>query len=224
MHEATLIFDIHTYWHAGSGRGRSAVLDAEVIRDRAGLPYLPGKTVKGLLRKAVRLGERLEMVPQGVVERIFGSAVPGLEEATPDTQFDDGDDFTTFRDAQQLALESGRFATQPGTIWFGSAELPDAWRAWATGLTGEARSQLEGLFHTVASTAIDEDGVAREHTLRVVEATVPMVLEATIAGDHPQWAEDLEHIRACLPLLRAVGSRTRRGYGRVTIKLRTEGA
>ena len=44
-------FSILSYWHAGSGQGRSAVSDALVQNDRNGLPFLPGRTVKGLLRE-----------------------------------------------------------------------------------------------------------------------------------------------------------------------------
>ena len=44
---------IHSYWHAGSGLAAGADVDALVLKDERLLPYLPGKTVKGLLREAV---------------------------------------------------------------------------------------------------------------------------------------------------------------------------
>ena len=50
-----LRFEIQSFWHAGSGRGDGAVADATVLRSRAGLPILPGRTVKGLLREACDL-------------------------------------------------------------------------------------------------------------------------------------------------------------------------
>lgn len=43
----------HTDWHCGSGLGAGADLDTRVVRDAEGLPFLPGRTVKGLLRDAV---------------------------------------------------------------------------------------------------------------------------------------------------------------------------
>lgn len=43
----------HTDWHCGSGLGAGADLDTRVVRDADGLPFLPGRTVKGLLRDAV---------------------------------------------------------------------------------------------------------------------------------------------------------------------------
>lgn len=43
----------HSPWHCGSGLSAGADLDALVIKDKNGLPYIPGKTLKGLIREAV---------------------------------------------------------------------------------------------------------------------------------------------------------------------------
>jgi CRISPR/Cas system CSM-associated protein Csm3 (group 7 of RAMP superfamily) len=39
-------------WHCGSGLAAGADVDALVVKDADGLPYVPGKTIKGLLREA----------------------------------------------------------------------------------------------------------------------------------------------------------------------------
>jgi len=39
------------FWHIGSGMGAGAVADAVVLKDERGLPYVPGKTIKGLVRE-----------------------------------------------------------------------------------------------------------------------------------------------------------------------------
>lgn len=39
-------------WHIGSGLAGGAEADAVVLKDRDMLPYIPGKTIKGLLRDA----------------------------------------------------------------------------------------------------------------------------------------------------------------------------
>jgi CRISPR/Cas system CSM-associated protein Csm3 (group 7 of RAMP superfamily) len=39
-------------WHIGSGLGAGAELDATVLKDKDGLPYVPGKSIKGLIRQA----------------------------------------------------------------------------------------------------------------------------------------------------------------------------
>ena len=44
---------IHSYWHCGSGLAAGADVDALVIKDQEGMPFIPGKTMKGLIREAV---------------------------------------------------------------------------------------------------------------------------------------------------------------------------
>lgn len=39
-------------WHCGSGLSAGADADARVLRDRQGFPFLPGRTLKGLVREA----------------------------------------------------------------------------------------------------------------------------------------------------------------------------
>lgn len=43
----------HSYWHCGSGLAAGAGVDALVVKDADGLPFVPGKTIKGLLREAM---------------------------------------------------------------------------------------------------------------------------------------------------------------------------
>ncbi|WP_170020702.1 RAMP superfamily CRISPR-associated protein [Campylobacter sp. RM16190] len=43
------------YWHAGSGLSGGAALDNYVIKDSRGLPYMPGKTIKGLAREVAEM-------------------------------------------------------------------------------------------------------------------------------------------------------------------------
>lgn len=41
-----------TYWHCGSGLAAGADVDLLPVKDRNGLPFVPGKTIKGLVREA----------------------------------------------------------------------------------------------------------------------------------------------------------------------------
>ncbi len=58
-------------WHCGSGLAAGADVDALVVKDAEGLPYVPGKTIKGLLREAA---EELNGTTS-LLNRIFG--LPG---------------------------------------------------------------------------------------------------------------------------------------------------
>lgn len=55
MEDNTLYYSIEffTYWQCSSGLSSGAEFDSLVIKDKDGMPYVPGKTVKGLLREAL---------------------------------------------------------------------------------------------------------------------------------------------------------------------------
>ena len=55
-------------WHCGSGLAAGADVDALVVKDANGLPYVPGRTMKGLLRESAQeLGGDFNLF-----NRIFG--------------------------------------------------------------------------------------------------------------------------------------------------------
>ncbi|MDR1375863.1 MAG: RAMP superfamily CRISPR-associated protein, partial [Synergistaceae bacterium] len=50
--EQTLVLTFESDWHIGSGAGIPGSVDRQVLRDKNGLPYVPGKTLTGILRDA----------------------------------------------------------------------------------------------------------------------------------------------------------------------------
>jgi CRISPR/Cas system CMR subunit Cmr4 (Cas7 group RAMP superfamily) len=54
------------YWHLSSGASAGPALDALVVKDEFGLPYVPGKTIKGLLK------EMVSHLDKQKVKKIFG--------------------------------------------------------------------------------------------------------------------------------------------------------
>ena len=57
------------YWHLSSGLSAGSKLDSTVTRDENGLPYIPGKTIKGLIREIAELSNNKEFVT-----KCFGSS------------------------------------------------------------------------------------------------------------------------------------------------------
>lgn len=53
------------FWHLSSGASAGPALDALVVKDSDGIPYVPGKTIKGLLR------ENTEMIDKEKAKEIF---------------------------------------------------------------------------------------------------------------------------------------------------------
>ena len=159
-----LTIEILTYWHAGSGSGRGGDVDALVLKDRHGLPYLPGKTVKGLLREAMWNCEEVGQVAEHRTDALFGKAAP----------------------------EGRSDGSTPGVLVFDDFTLPDAEHAWlAAKVNAPVR---EALYERFASTKLNEQGMADDRTLRATELCVPLTLTAIITGpDNDEWVEDVRN-------------------------------
>lgn len=195
MNSALLTLDIRTDWHPGTGRGSGFHLDALTHTGADGLPRLPGRTLKGLLRDALWRAESWcwPDVPAGSTAVIFGTA----------------------------AIDQ---ASSPGLLRVSDATLPAAVSAWLAG-TPEGRALIPGLYREHFSTAIDhQTGVALGRSLRGMRTIVPLTLQARleeVAGvpTVPDWHARLS---AVLPLVTAVGASRSRGFGRVCLSWATE--
>ena len=191
----TLTIALFGFWRAGTGRGYGVGVDAVVRRDEVGLPLLPGRHLRGLLRDALEtltiLGD--SSVPPGTAERLFGRPA--------------GDGET-------------RHDGTPGIVTVGSAHLPGAWRAYARALPAAQRTtEFAPLFPRLSSTTIDDhSGTAKSGGLRTAEVAVPMELHASIGG--PLGKEDIDALRAAARWVRAVGGGRTRGLGRARLSLR----
>lgn len=193
MSAIRLRFELLGWWHAGTGRGDGARADAVVRRSHGGLPFLPGRTAKGLLRDACGTLRDLGRVRQDELVAWFGSEL-----------------LSRTKDAE----EEARYTSVPGALRFSSATLGAEWEAWGAS-RGDTEDHRRLLFGTLASTAVDEEGVARDATLRTIEVAVPVALIATVEGpDDPRW---IAGVRESLPLIRAVGAHRTRGLGRVAV-------
>ncbi len=49
MKDLTIKIEFFSPWHCGSGPSAGADADSLVIKDINGLPFIPGKTIKGLI-------------------------------------------------------------------------------------------------------------------------------------------------------------------------------
>lgn len=196
MNVATLVIDIQSYWHPGTGRGSGFHLDAVVHTGPDGLPRLPGRTLKGLLRDAVHRAEQWgwSNTPSGSTEALFG---------------------TLGRDGQP---------TRPGLLRVSDATLPDGVAAYLA--TEAGKPLIPGLYREHFSTAINADtGVAASRSLRGMQVVVPVMLEALVTEIPgivavPDWQTCLAGV---FPLVTAVGAQRTRGFGRAHLSWKKEG-
>lgn len=193
MITGTLVFELLDYWRCGAGHGSGRLLDATVVKTPAGLPMIPGRTIRGLCRDAVARAEAFGHLPEGTTEAMFGSQRPT---AGADTQ--------------------SRFTTNSGAWTCSNATLGADWEAFAASTTH--KDVLSRFFDTHASTKLDEHRVAEGGTLRTVEVAVPctLVCEWECEDDDLDVAQILS---ACVGTIRSLGVARSRGFGRARVSV-----
>lgn len=176
--------EFFSYWHASSGLAGGAYADLLVNRTREGLPYIPGRTLKGLLREAAETINHFdtELVTRDFILDVFGQV--------PD----------------EKDMEEER-ATLEAQSFFSNAYLSDHLQKVIP------QEQISFLYHVLASTKINEQGVAADGTLRQLEVTIPLVLLATIEQfpDKPGYEQQLNY---CFQWIKRMGLNRSRGLGR----------
>lgn len=182
----------HSNWHCGSGLSAGADLDALVIKDKNGLPFIPGKTLKGLIKEA------LEDIKELSGSHIDLGCILG-EEANQKKANKEADQGKPVYDTQ-------------GKCFFRNAELEETLR-----LAIIQQNLQEYLYHSVASTAM-ENGVAKEHSLRKMQVTLPCVLEGEII-DVPDSDEYYFLFKAAFQYIKRIGLNRNRGLGRCSISI-----
>lgn len=184
-------FEFRSYWAVNSGFGSGALLDSVVVRTPSGLPYLPGRSVKGLFRHAVQQGEDATEFPKDTTLWLFGT--------------DAGD-------------HPDRTLTQRGALQFENAVIP-GWEAWAAEAGNSGSGLLDGLFRELASTALADNGQVKKGSLRTQEVTIPLELKTFVVGPEPEvgrnWPAILETAAGAI---HAAGADRHRGLGRVVVR------
>ncbi len=177
-------------WMCSSGLGAGAETDSEVIKDKDGLPYIPGKTLKGILKDAcmeiVDLDTNGQFLTQNQIDYIFG--VEAKQK----------------KDDEEQAKPSIE-----GHAFFSNAKLPKVEKEEIV------KNQLQNfLYHNVASTRINDKGVAVDKSLRVKEVCMPVSLIGQIQVEE-EYHSVLEK---AMKWTRQLGTNRNRGLGRCIIE------
>ncbi|MCH8555011.1 MAG: RAMP superfamily CRISPR-associated protein [Schleiferiaceae bacterium] len=143
-----------SYWHCGSGVSGGAETDTLIKRDPSGMPFVPGKTLKGHLREAATWYSQLHPDTEALVTRIFG--VENTRDSNGDT------------DKKSVEVNAGK------------AFFSDCYAHPQITRTLNKKSDL--LTTTVYATAIEESGVAKNQSLRSMEVALPFTVYGRIDG------------------------------------------
>ncbi len=120
MSEIHYQIEFFSPWHCGSGMGGGDDADYRPLLDEQGMPFVPGKTVKGLLREAAcAIG-----APNDFVEKVFG------------------------RPSKRNGAREMRSDSTEGTAHFANAEIPPATRQLIAGKPELAAELLLGRYFT----------------------------------------------------------------------------
>lgn len=190
----------------GRGDGVAGLVDAEVLHDPFGLPYLGGKTLKGLL--AAECAEILYALKQAG--------------HTPMAEWEEA--------ARFLFGRPGSRADKIGRMIVGNAQLPEDLRALIQAdfrLLKERekgkrqRANLESLTTLRRQTAADEQsGASKDNTLR----TTRVIVRGTTFTARLDFTEPVSEracwlLAACVQAFHRAGTNRNRGYGRLQAAL-----
>lgn len=199
MKNITYTLTFHSEWHCGSGLATGADLDALVVKDRRHLPFVPGKTIKGLVREAVENVLFFQGKADDEKRKLFIQAFGNAENA--DWNMMDH-------------VSPGKDYMRKGETFFTNAELaPELQEA----VCGQGLSSY--LYRSVTSTAIGEDGITVEHSLRRMETVVPCELTGRIINVPDGLAEEM---KKGLRFIKRLGLNRNRGLGRCEFQIKKE--
>lgn len=188
----------------GSGEGWGATIDSNTVFDEYGLPYIPAKRIKGVLREsALEVAEMFEKSKidtncnwQKKVEMLFGKR---------------GE-----RDSSPVCFSN---------LYLEEYEKNKEWLRWAM-LEGYpsliSRDMVLRTFTNIRQqTAIDEDGIAKENALR----TIRVLKRGILFSGAVQIEDGVGFEPLCLAVcnLRYIGTNRNRGFGHIYCELSENG-
>lgn len=191
---ATLTITLLSDCLPGSGAGVGAYIDTDSVFDRYGFPEIPGRRLKGCLRETAQrlLAMGCSYYSQEDVRALFGDE--GCEGS-----FLIGNAQVKGVHQLRLAVEHYRSVCRKDQIFL---------------LQPEAIADSYTNIHT--RTAIDENGIVREHSLRTVRALRKGTV-FTCSVSFPKEAKSF--VVCCAKGLRHIGTNRNRGFGCVRIEL-----
>lgn len=188
----------HTDWHCGSGLAAGADVDALVVKDKDDMPFIPGKTIKGLVREAVE-----ELL---FLKKEFENKSNAIWQA-----FGNSEDRNTKKETD---CSKNYELMEKGCMFFTNATLDNKEQKAIV-----SNHAAKFMYRDIANTAIGNDGIAKEHSLRKIQVVVPCTLYGVIM-DVPD--EMVDEIIESLQFIKRLGQNRNRGLGRCTIKGRKE--
>lgn len=200
--EKKLALTFDSDWHIGSGAGIPGSLYRQVLRDDHGLPYVPGKTLTGIIRDAAEWIAATRDSAEGGCAHRWTDAVSGLFGVqTPD----------------QSGKKEHINSCQPAAMGISSAVFSPEMQAYFK----ENPEILPLLFISQSGVMIDrKKGVsAEEHLFSTEKVRQGCVLFATMRFNRPLTDDEGKLLVDAIKAVRHIGGKRRRGGGKCTLSL-----
>lgn len=163
MLDITYKIEFKSFWHAGSGLSGGTFSDALVMKDPNGLPFIPGKTIKGLLRDAAVQMHAFDaqIISEEFINTVFGNV--------PDAA------------TNHVTTPASSFVTDAYLSRFLIEELE------------HSESLKSGLFQVLTATQIDSNGISKDASLRQIEVSIPLTLFGKILHIDECYVAEMNH-------------------------------
>ncbi len=179
----------------GSGYSYAGIIDSDVCYDEVGLPFIPGKRLKGCLRETAELSLG-SLYSNSDIAGLFGESGGKFGKVRVGNAYID-----QYEEIHALLLEEVK-------------EHPEY----------NSQKVLELYSHVVGQTKLNEQGTAEEQTLRYTRTVNhysprgnEMVFLAEVQGDFSD--EEIELFENCVKGTRNIGLKRNRGMGSVSCQL-----
>jgi len=155
--------DFTSFWHTGSGLSSGTDSDLVVIKEKNGLPFIPGKTLKGLLREAAEIihSYNSDIVTKEFIKTVFGERSEEGVSANPDK----------------------------AVCFFTDAYFSEDIKQYLN----NNEEQKTMLYKNIASTKINSAGQAVDHSLRQMQVSIPLELYAEVIDLPNEYKSQLEN-------------------------------
>lgn len=193
-----LQFELRSAATFGRGDGVAGLVDREVEHDSHGLPFLRGRTLKGLLAEEC-------------ANVLYALELQGRSDDWP-------------RTAHQLFGCPGSTLADTGALRVGDARLPEPLRAAIKAAIVNEELQAEEVLESLTAirrqTSMNEHGAPEKGSLRSMRVILPgAVFEATLEFAQPPDERTLGLLAACVSAFRRAGTGRNRGRGRLHARL-----
>lgn len=172
------------------GEGLAGIIDIDINYDEYGLPFIPAKRIKGVLKEAAMDLCDFNVLSDGIVEKIFGKS--GTDYGC-DFRLSDG------------YLKNYNYMSN----YLRNTDL----------LIFNRQSVLEYFTYTRSQTTLEEEGFAKENSLRtfrILRKGLKFDFDVSI---NPEWKADFERI---LKAAKSFGLRRTRGFGKISLTLKEQ--